>query len=165
MEQWKVIEGFENYSISSYGRIRNDKRGVLMNAGICNSGYLRIRLCNNGVIKKFLVHRLVAQAFIHNPNNYPCVNHIDEDKMNNNINNLEWCTYHQNNNYGTRNGRISNKLKVVTKGRKPNNHITVDIDGVVYESLYQANKCTGVPLRHLTKRCSEYKGHQIKFFD
>ena len=165
MEHWKVIEGFENYSVSTHGRIRKNKRGELMNAGICNSGYLRIRLCNNGVMKKFLVHRLVAQAFITNPENYPCVNHIDEDKTNNNINNLEWCSHHQNNNYGTRNKRISDKLKVVTKGRKPNNHIIVNIDGVEYESLHRANKCTGVPLRHLTKRCSEYKGHKIKFID
>jgi hypothetical protein len=62
-------------------------------------GYLRLGLCKNGKIKYYSIHRLVAEAFIPNPNNYPCVNHKDENVQNNNVENLEWCTHKQNNNY------------------------------------------------------------------
>lgn len=163
MEQWKKIEGFENYSVSTHGRVRNDKRNTIMVLRPCNVGYLRIRLCNNGVNKKFLVHRLVAQAFISNPNKLPCVNHIDEDKTNNRIENLEWCTYKYNNNHGTRNNRISTKLKKITKGRPSPNRIRVIVDDVEYMSICSAHLDAGIPSRILGAKRTEYKGHKIKY--
>ena len=81
---------------------QNDRNG---------SGYLRVKLCKNGKCKRHLIHRLVAAAFIPNPYNLQEVNHIYECKDNNNSNNLEWCTREYNNNYGTRNKRVSETLK------------------------------------------------------
>ena len=78
------------------------------------NGYLFVRLSKNNKIKRYLVHRLVAQAFIPNPNNYLEVNHIDENSLNNNVNNLEWCSHKYNINYGTGNERRS-KSEIKTK--------------------------------------------------
>ena len=72
--------------------------------------YKRVNLCINGVGHKKTIHRLVAEAFIPNPNNYPCINHKDENKENNNANNLEWCTYKYNSNYGTCRERTLEKI-------------------------------------------------------
>ena len=64
--------------------------------------YLMVSLCKNGTVKRYLVHRLVAQAFVENPYNFPEVNHKDENKTNNHFENLEWCTHKYNSIYGTR---------------------------------------------------------------
>ena len=115
-------------------------------------GYLRLNLCKEGKQKPFKVHRLVAQAFIPNPNNFPQVNHKDENKENNCITNLEWCTNEYNHNYGTRNKRVAEKQK----GRKIpfeqiKNKIAVlqinkDTNEVIrkYDSIKEAQICCGV---------------------
>lgn len=99
-EIWKPIVNYERYLISNFGRVRSikGKNITLLNTSEDKDGYLKIRL-TYGVrkrIKKSL-HRLVAIAFIPNPNNYPTVNHIDGNKKNNSVNNLEWSSYSQNN--------------------------------------------------------------------
>ncbi|MBN9647722.1 NUMOD4 motif-containing HNH endonuclease [Terrisporobacter glycolicus] len=107
IELWKGIEGFEAlYMVSTDGRIKSlnyNKTGRKKNMALNNHkrGYKHIVLCKNGKHKPFQVHRLVAQAFIPNPNNYPCVNHKDQNPSNNNVSNLEWCTHKYNNSYGT----------------------------------------------------------------
>ena len=108
MEIWKDIEGYEGlYQVSSWGRVKSTYRGGRVLKGRkTKTGYLRINLCKNRNVKEYLVHRLVAQAFIPNPQNKPQVNHIDEDKENNHVNNLEWCTAKENVNHGTRILRI-----------------------------------------------------------
>lgn len=98
-EVWRDIRGYEGaYKISTYGRIKSYQKtsmGVLLHPGLQNSGYRYI-----GLVKKkrkfYLVHRLVAITFLHNPNNYPCVNHKDGDKTNNYLDNLEWVSYSDN---------------------------------------------------------------------
>lgn len=102
---WKTIENYPNYKISNNGLVMSIKTGKIMKGTLKKSGYLQIDLWNNGTISWFLIHRLVALSFIPNPDNKPQVNHIDEDKQNNNINNLEWVTAKENMNYGTRNIR------------------------------------------------------------
>ena len=120
VEIWKDIEGYEGlFQISSKGRVRSldrlDSKGRSLKGKIRkqsqDNGYCRIVLCDNGKIERYLVHRLVAQAFIPNPNNYPVVNHKDENPSNNCAENLEWCTLTYNANYGTVNSRRSENHK------------------------------------------------------
>lgn len=102
MEIWKDIAGYEGlYQVSNYGNVRSlswSRRGIVRNLYLKkqNRGYCHVELAKDGIRKAFTVHRLVAEAFIPNPNNYPTVNHKDEDKTNNAVTNLEWCTHSQN---------------------------------------------------------------------
>lgn len=100
-ERWKPIKGFPRYYISSFGRIWSDKQNRrYLSSHTDNCGYHHVRLYNNANQYTMLVHRLVAEAFIDNPNGYKEVNHIDEDKNNNRADNLEWCTRTYNILYG-----------------------------------------------------------------
>ena len=110
-EIWKPILGYEGiYEVSSFGRIKSlkrcskedkNERGLILKQKKRKDGYYNISLYNQGKGKMYLVHSLVTQAFIPNPLNLPQVNHIDENKKNNNIDNLEWCDQCYNINYGT----------------------------------------------------------------
>ena len=111
---WKVIDNFPRYEISDYGEVKISKNNKVLKKSVDSSGYYKVTLTNNNERKTFFVHRLVALAFIPNPNNMGQVNHIDENKKNNNVANLEWCDITYNCNHGTRNQRISdaNRNKV-----------------------------------------------------
>ena len=102
-ERWKDIFGYEGmYQVSDLGRVRSKKYGYwrVMRFGKNHKGYLHIGLCRNGKQKKFYVHRLVAQAFIPNDDESKTqINHINEDKTENKVSNLEWCTAQYNNTY------------------------------------------------------------------
>ena len=107
-EIWKDISGFEGvYEISSYGRVRSVKSGKILSTSKCGGcrGYLSVCLSKNGKRYGKLVHRLVAEAFIPVVEGLSEVNHKDEDKTNNRVENLEWCDHKYNMNYGTRNIR------------------------------------------------------------
>lgn len=123
-EIWKDIKGYEGYyQVSNFGRVKSIERDIPHGNRIIHlhskilknrydaGGYIRISLCKNGVQKSFALHRLVAEHFIPNPNNLPQINHKDENKENNNVDNLEWCTPKYNTNYGTRTERASNTAK------------------------------------------------------
>ena len=130
-EIWKDIKGYEGlYQVSNIGRIKSLERTLTRKNGIKmpikervlkpkteRNGYLRVNLCNgSGEGKLFLVHRLVCEAFHGNPKNKPCVNHIDENRANNAASNLEWCTYEENNKYGTRPAKVA-KANVKNKSK------------------------------------------------
>ena len=109
-EIWKDIEGYEGkYFISNTGKVKNNK-GKLLKPIKANNGYLRISLSKNSNHKMFLIHRLVANAFLENHENLPCINHIDCNKENNFVENLEFCTVKYNNTYGSRLNDVSIKL-------------------------------------------------------
>ena len=112
LEVYSPIEGFNDYLITSQGRVLSLKYGKLKELNQVNDGhgYYYVNLSKNGKPYNKKVHRLVAQAFIVNPDNKPCINHIDENKTNNHASNLEWCTYKENNNHGTHNERMSKTL-------------------------------------------------------
>ena len=132
MEEWRDIKGYEGlYQVSSLGRVKSlvrktnnqyGKKERLMTQKLDKDGYKRVGLNKNGKQIYYGVHRLVAQAFISNPNNYPQINHKDEDKSNNKVDNLEWCDGKYNQNYGTINKRRTQKLKkkviCITTGEK-----------------------------------------------
>lgn len=121
MEEWKDIEGYESlYQVSTLGRVkslaRKDSRGCplrerYLKPDTRTCGYLFVSLSKNGIVHAKTIHRLVAQAFIDNPYDYPQVNHKDEDKTNNRVENLEWCTAKYNLNYGTCPQRFSEARK------------------------------------------------------
>ena len=130
-EEWKPIKDFEGlYEVSNLGRVRSlDRhvknqgtfvlRGKLLALTADKRGYKHLLLWKNGKSKLGLVHRLVAAAFIPNPCNLPQVNHKDENKGNNNVSNLEWCTAKYNSNYGTGAKRNGMARRNNSKDSKP----------------------------------------------
>ena len=122
IELWKDIQGYEGlYQISNLGNVKSLKwRRTNQTKNLClkehNKGYLQVELVKDNVTKMHLVHRLVAQNFLENPNNYECVNHKDENKRNNTVQNLEWCTKAYNNQYSRKiHGFIKRKGKETHK--------------------------------------------------
>jgi hypothetical protein len=154
-EVWKkVVTGdgidWKRYSVSSYGRVRNDSTGKILKSKI-DKEYLRAELWKNGKNKFYYVHRLVAMAFI--PNDDPLhktqVNHKNENKTNNTVENLEWCTPEYNINYGTRNERVGeSNMKQV---------IAIDKNGEIvgyYESTLAVEKYTGISQGSISRYCT-----------
>ena len=113
IEQWKPVAGYEGlYEISNMGRVKSlgnnkSRKEKILKPAKDGSGYLFVVLCRNGKHKIFKVHRLVAVAFLPNPNGFTEINHINEDKTLNVVSNIEWCSRSYNVNYGSRNKRIS----------------------------------------------------------
>ena len=117
-EEWRDILGYEGlYQVSNLGRVKNNKNKI-MKHHMNEKGYYRITLCKYGKRKSHLIHRLVAEAFIPNRCNLSEVNHIDENKGNNQVENLEWCTHKYNSNYGTRNKRMGKSMEGKYLGNK-----------------------------------------------
>ena len=164
-EVWKPIKGYEEfYSISNYGRIKSNDRtvkcyggkrtikGKIMNPPMDKDGYLRIGLSKNKKQKHYHVHRLVAQHFLDNPNNYPVINHIDENKKNNKVDNLEWCSIQYNNLYNDKIDKLTTaKYKPVIQYDKCMNKIAE------YESIKEATLKTGIRSVVITRSCKGLK--------
>lgn len=115
VEQWKPIEGYEGlYEISSYGRVisYHGRTPKVLALRKNKYGYVHYSLCKEGVTKAKLAHRLVAEAFIPNPNQLEVINHKDENSSNNYVDNLEWLTRGQNTVYGT---AVSRRKKIMTE--------------------------------------------------
>ena len=118
IEEWRPVVGYEGlYEVSNTGRVRSVDRfyyrlhkGKVLSPTKDRYGYLTVTLNCNGKSKTIKIHRLVAQAFLPNPDNLPQVNHKDEDKTNNNVTNLEWCDAKYNVNFGTRQERYRNTM-------------------------------------------------------
>ena len=109
----KDVVGYEGiYAVTSCGKVWSYKSEKFLKPRANNYGYLYVNLSKNGKIKSYHIHRLVAMAYIPNPENLPQINHRDENKTNNCLQNLEWCNCNYNNNYGTRNEKISNSKKI-----------------------------------------------------
>lgn len=163
-EIWKDIVDYEGlYQVSNLGNVKSIGRWIdakckgkrwqeekILKPSVEGQGYLFVSLCKNGKVKFFKVHRLVAQAFISNPNNYPCVNHINEIKDNNKVENLEWCTVKYNNNYNGRQKRIAAKRKKITLQINPNtNEIIAE-----FPSLNEVEIQTGIRKSNISKCCN-----------
>lgn len=102
MEIYKDVEGYENlYQVSNMGNVKSLISNKILKPAKNHNGYLYVCFSKQGKHKHHKIHRLVAQAFIDNPNSYPIINHRDENKTNNCVSNLEWCDHKYNINYGT----------------------------------------------------------------
>lgn len=117
MEIWKDVIGYEGlYKISNLGRVKSFVRcteGKILNILFDKKGYPKSHLTKDGKTKYVNIHRLVAKAFITNTENKPCINHIDGNKENNSVDNLEWSTYSENNKHAYDNGlRRKTKIKI-----------------------------------------------------
>lgn len=133
-EIWKVITGYEGlYDVSNYGRVRSYRRTKghlfkILKHGVNKTGYCFVILRKNKHSEYIFIHRLVAIAFIDNPQNKPFVNHKDFNTKNNLYNNLEWVTSHENSLYSANNGRMKtwNRLKGEQSGRHKLTWLQVD---------------------------------------
>ena len=159
-EVWKPVKGYEGlYEVSSIGRVRSVKRNLVMHPHPRRHGYLAVMLYGKGGhktrnFKQFSVHRLVAEAFIPNPNGLPEVNHIDEDKTNNRVENLQWVSHIDNTNYGTAQKRRAEKLR---NGSKSVAIYQYTKDGrlvAVYPSLAEVHRQTGYAQANIC-RCAQ----------
>ena len=137
-EIWKDIKGYEDYQVSNLGRVKSIKKNKVLKQIYNPNGYLYVGLYNNSKLKKYLVHRLVAKAFIENPLNKPFINHKDFDRLNNNVKNLEWCTQKENVHHSINNMKCRHNAKNSNTGeqyiyyRKSNNTYRVIIDKKEY---------------------------------
>lgn len=161
IEYWKYIKGYEGlYMVSTKGRIKSVDHYIKSKGGVrlvkgkilkqdLIKGYLRVTLFKDGVSNHYLVHRLVAEAFIENLNKLPSVNHKDENKLNNCVDNLEWCTQTYQINYGDRNNKVATKLS------KPVLQYTLDMVLVAeYPSANEAERQTGIKQSQITNCCN-----------
>lgn len=169
-EVWKPVPGYEGlYEASSHGRIRSIERfvyhrrwgrfqkrkSVILKPAVSSRGYYTVVFGINGTRKAYAVHRIIAETFLPNPNNLPVVNHKDEDKTNNAVSNLEWCTQKYNINYGNGLKRRATAQSISKKGKhysprtefKPGNALPSKMrpilcveTGVLYRSMKDACK-------------------------
>jgi hypothetical protein len=156
METWKTIKNFNNYEVSSFGNVRRKKCQIIYSNGVITNykekllkqeinrkKYKRVTLSQNNIKKRYQTHRLVAEYFLENPTNKPCVNHIDGNGLNNNVHNLEWCTYSENERHSY------NILGKINSNRKLNNDQVNDI----------INNC----IKSNTKNVILFPGNVMKF--
>ena len=164
MTTWKTIKDFPHYKISDSGEVWSDKTKKLLSQTTDKNGYKIVTLYNDGKYKKKKVHRLVAEAFLNDEIENMQINHKDEDKSNNNVNNLELCDATYNINYGTRNQKVSNSLKIFTSFKKKavegyNDHGVV----VKFESMHDAER-NGYNRSAIYQLCNNYEKSRLKTY-
>lgn len=172
-EIWKDIKGYEGlYQISNLGNVKSLSKQIIrsngkkqtfkekkLKPGLSKNGYLSVSLFKNGKGKTYMIHRLVAETFIENINNYKCINHKDENKQNNIVNNLEWCTYEYNNQY---NDKMKHRRINVLQYTKDNKLIKK------WDGLINVEKELGISRNNITSVCKgkrRYAGGYIWKYD
>lgn len=148
-EIWKDVVGFEGlYKVSNFGNVKSLRIGKILIPSITIHGYKRITLCKNGNRENKVIHRIVAEAFLDNPKSLPCVNHKDENKLNNCVENLEWCDIKYNTNYGT---CIERRSK---NNQKPVNQYDLNMNFIKrYESIKEASNGNYYLYTHIGECC------------
>lgn len=195
-EIWKDIEGYEGlYQVSNMGRVKSLERDITCIAKVTSGHganrtkyhrkefimtpivsheYHYVTLCKDGVHRKDAVHRLVAKAFLQNPNNYPMVNHKNEIKSDNRAENLEWCTSQYNLSYGTHNKRVSETLKKngTFAGKNNPRARKVICEGVVYDCIKDCGEKYGICgsalsgyLNNSSPMPPKWKARGLSFYD
>lgn len=150
MEVWKDIQGYEGlYQVSNLGNVRSldyggTRRVKILKLDTQKNGYKQVKLYKNGKCKNHRIHRLVSIHFIDNPKNLPKVNHKNENKADNRVENLEWCDSKYNNNFGTRTKRIA---KAISK------KVICITTGEIFDSIKEASRQTGANQSHIVECC------------
>lgn len=153
-EIWKTIPELPNYQVSNKGNVKSIERKVYNGRGYytlrekilkpCKNrgGYMCVNILKEGKLKNIRIHRLVADAFLPNPLNLPQINHRNEDKSDNRLENLEYCDAKYNVNYGTRTERASKKVKCINTGK-------------IYPSTMEVKRKLGFPPSHISECCNK----------
>lgn len=155
-EIWKPVVGYEGlYEVSNLGNVRSIDRVIEYSNGVKhftkgkklkqsinkNTGYYQVSLCNNGNAHKIDVHKIVANTFLSNDKSLPCVNHKDESRTNNNVSNLEFCSYKYNSNYGTAIQRMKNSIRLNANRVKKVSQYDLNGDKIkTYETISDVTK-------------------------
>ena len=175
-EQWKEIDDYNGYSVSNTGKVKsfrrknNKEKGLILKQETTYKGYKQVCLYKDGKKHQKLVHRLVAEAFIPNPDNKPEINHKDTDKTNNTIFNLEWNTSSENTIHAYKNGLYDN-LKKSLSIVGPNRHPPVRVveTGKIYRSQRELSKeldlCEQSVSRCLKGGSKSTKGYHFEYID
>lgn len=170
-EVWVPVVGFEElYSVSNYGGVRSEDNIIVSKNGVKKrhkgrllrirknrTGYGIVFLSANGRPKPYQVHRLVADAFIENPNSFPCVNHKNGIRDDNRVENLEWCTYSYNNSYPykalNKKGTWHNCFESKNPNAKPCIQVFPNGNTIEYSCAIRASKETNVPVKNICATC------------
>lgn len=144
---WKEVKNYEKYEVNTNGEIRNKKTKKILKPEITKKwGYLRVRLyLDNSKSKHELVHRIVANTFLDNPNNFPEINHKDENKTNNCVSNLEWCTAQHNSMYSK-----GKPIIMIYPGKRY---------GKTFNCIMEAERITGIDNTSIVRCCKGKQKH------
>lgn len=147
MEEWRPIAGTAGqYEVSSYGRLRSNISKKMLRTYVNSAGYVLATFPINGVKKARQMHRIVAEAFIENPDGKPQINHIDADRTNNRVDNLEWCTPSEN---------TLHSFKIGRSVRYPHHEkAVIRSDGKQYRSMCEAARDLNVPYSYIRDVCN-----------
>lgn len=149
-KEWKSIDGYDGlYEVSNTGEVKSLLKDRLLKPSNTTRGYLEVTLTKNKTHNKFKVHRLVAHAFLINPENKKCVNHIDGDKHNNFVSNLEWCSDSENREHAYR--RELRKMATQTEVEMYSS------DGIFinkFNSMSEASRKTGINVGNISRCCN-----------
>ena len=152
-EIWKIMKEHKNYEVSNCGKVKNKKTGRILKTTKNNKGYERFIVYINKKPSIFYMHRVVANNFIDNPNNYEQINHKNEDKLDNRVENLEWCNNKYNANYGTRNKRIIEKkrhtFKTIIQKDKNDNIVKI------WKDICEIQEQTNYDKHNIYKSCEK----------
>lgn len=171
-EIWKDIKGFEGkYMVSNLGRVKSLERMKWNGRGYQKVpekikkthkdiwGYLYVTLSKEGINKHYKIHRLVCEAFISNPHNLPVINHKDENKENNCMENLEWCSYSYNLTYNGRAKKVGKKLSIPVYGINKVSGLIV-----IFSSSHEASRQLGINQGHIIECCQGKRKSEGGFY-
>lgn len=165
MAEWKTISGYTNYEVSDEGEVRNHKTGRLIKPSLSRGGYKKVNLRSDGIATSKKVHRLVAETFIPNIENKSTVNHIDGDKSNNVVGNLEWNTHSENNKHAFDSGLSYRPVNSGVAKRR----VAIAETGVIFDSVSDCARYLGASESNvsacLSGRCKTCRGQSIIYVD